>query len=62
MASAAASSNYTASATAGAASSNYATTISFNDSKVPKFSEYRSRVCQLFPYLSEEKTKMQCLI
>ncbi len=44
MASATASSNYTASASA-AASTNYATTINFNDNKTPKFSEYRSRVC-----------------
>jgi len=41
MASAAASSDYAASASA---SSNYMTTTSFNDNKVPKFSEYRSRV------------------
>ncbi len=44
MASAAASSNYTASAAA-IPSSNYATTTAFNDNKIPKFSEYRSRVC-----------------
>ncbi len=43
MASAAAS-NYSASASAGV-SSKYATTTSFNDNKVPKFTEYRSRVC-----------------
>jgi len=43
MASAAASSNYTASASAGAAS-NYATTTVFNDDRAPKFNEYRSRV------------------
>jgi len=41
MASAAASSNYAASA---AASSNYISTNASNDNKVPKFSDYRSRV------------------
>ncbi len=56
MASAAASSNYAAST---AASSNYTTINSFHDDKTPKFSEYRSRVCQLF--LSRLK-KIQCLI
>ena len=43
MASAAASSNYAASA---AASSNYTAAASFNDNTAPKFSDYRSRVCQ----------------
>jgi hypothetical protein len=51
MASAAASSNYTASA--GAASSKYAPTTYYNDNTGPKFSEYRKRVCQL--YLKTEK-------
>lgn len=45
MASAAASSNYVAST--GTASSNYTAASSFNDNKVPKFDEYRSRVCLL---------------
>jgi hypothetical protein len=50
MASAAASSNYAASA---AASSNYISTNASNDNKVPKFSDYRSRVYQLFLYFSK---------
>lgn len=41
MASAAASSNYTASAGA----SSYASATTFHDNKFPKFGEYRSRVC-----------------
>jgi len=54
MASAAASSNYyNASASAGV-SSNYATTSSFNDDKVPKFTDYRSRVCELFLYFKKK--------
>jgi hypothetical protein len=53
MASAAASSNYNASA-AGAAS-NYAATNIFNNNKAPKFTDYRSRVCQLFLYFYSEK-------
>jgi len=43
MASAAASSNYTASAAG--ASSNYSAIHSFNGNQEPKFSDYRSRVC-----------------
>lgn len=53
MAAAAASSNYIASATG--ASSNYANTLSSHDNKAPKFSEYRSRVCQLYLYFCSEK-------
>ena len=53
MASAAASSNYAAS-TAGT-SSNYATAHSSNDNKTPKFSDYRSRVCQFFLYFCSER-------
>jgi toll-interacting protein len=45
MASAVASSNYTASVVAASgASSNYATATTFQDNKAPKFLEYRSRV------------------
>jgi hypothetical protein len=46
MASAAASSNYTASAAA--ASSKYAPTTYYDNNTGPKFSDYRSRVCQLY--------------
>jgi len=63
MASAAASSNYyNASASAGP-SSNYTTTSSFHDDKVPKFTDYRSRVCQLLFFIFfKEKKNIQYLI